>query len=389
MSCVLPWIHVATSASGSLRPCCHAAHSLVPKRSDGKAYRLDRNGDLEAFWNSPEMRNLRIDLIAGNKPEMCARCWKEEDAGVKSARQVFNEQFSQELAKQIDDTGFDGSAPLRPVYLDLRFGNLCNLKCRMCGPYSSDRFLDEWNLANPDEALSEDELKWLSNLRWWDKPSTWDALLSHIDQVELVYSTGGEPTLAEGFYKFLDLCIEHDKASNITVKINTNLTNFPSRLVDRLTKFKGVILNLSIDAVGTLARYIRHPSDWDTIDRNLEKVDQLATNRNWKATVHTTVQVFNITRLTDLFDRVMELKNVDPFPFLNILDHPDYYNVQVLPRDVKEKATNTLQAWYDTHCKSLSNTHWITHLPGLINYMLADDREYLLPTYYQQFLLKD
>ena len=110
MTCALPWIHVATSASGTLRPCCHAAHHLIPKRPDGKSYRLDRPGDLEAYWNSPEIKQLRIDLIAGNRPEICSRCWREEDAGVRSARQVFNDQFSEEIPKQLEDTGTDGSA---------------------------------------------------------------------------------------------------------------------------------------------------------------------------------------------------------------------------------------------------------------------------------------
>ena len=382
MTCILPWIHVATSASGTLRPCCHAQHNLIPKHPDGRSYRLDRPGDLEAYWNSTEIRNLRKDLIAGKRPEICSRCWREDDAGVRSARQVFNEQFSKELPRQIEDTGVDGSAPLRPVYLDLRFGNLCNLKCRMCGPYSSDRFLDEWNLANPEEALPEEEMKWLSNLRWWDKASSWDALLENIDQVELVYSTGGEPTLAEGFYKFMDLCIEKERASNIIIKINTNLTNFPDRLVDRLVQFKGVMLNLSIDAIGPLARYIRHPSDWKTIERNLRFVDKLAVERKWFGTVHTTVQVLNVTRLIELFDTIKDLKAIDTFPFLNILDHPDYFNIRVLPNSFKQKIAEDLNLWYSKNVKNYCNGSsavWIEHLPKMVNYMLSENRENLLP----------
>lgn len=382
MTCVLPWIHVATSASGTLRPCCHAAHHLIPKRPDRKSYRLDRPGDLESYWNSPEIKQLRLDLIAGNRPEICSRCWREEDAGVRSARQVFNAQFSKEISKQLEDTGTDGSAPLRPVYLDLRFGNLCNLKCRMCGPYSSDRFLDEWNLANPEEALPPEELKWLSNLNWWDKSSSWDALLKNIDQVELVYSTGGEPTLAEGFYRFMDLCIDNGRASNITVKLNTNLTNFPTRLIERLEKFNGVILNISVDAVGPLARYIRYPSDWKTIDKNINLVDQLVFEKKWTATIHTTVQILNVTRLIELFEYIKKLKAIDCFPFLNILDHPNYLNVRVLPEKVKEEIAYELNSWYVKNLPLLKDTtaaNWINHLPGLINYMLGENHQNLLP----------
>ena len=75
--------------------------------------------------------------------------------------------------------------------------------------------------------------------------------------------------------------------------------------------------------------------------------------------VHSTVQIYNVLDLNELFEYTMQFGY---FPYLNILDHPDYLNVRVLPIRLKEEAAKRLEPWaeYDK-------------VKGLVNYMMAED----------------
>lgn len=154
--CVLPWMHLATSASGNLRVCCNSTpgKNFITK-SNGTPYKIYKD-DLKEAWNSEVYTTIRKQLLNDERPEMCQRCFREEDAGVSSARQAWNKKWQKDI-EYTEDVSFDVK------YVDLRLGNLCNLKCRMCNPYASNMWVKEWNLV--EDALSESEYKRLSSMR--------------------------------------------------------------------------------------------------------------------------------------------------------------------------------------------------------------------------------
>ena len=80
--CVLPWMHLATNASGQLRVCCNSTpgKNLI-LRDNGTAYRVN-DTDIESAWDSKTLRDLRTQMLDGTKAEICKRCWREEDAGI-------------------------------------------------------------------------------------------------------------------------------------------------------------------------------------------------------------------------------------------------------------------------------------------------------------------
>lgn len=354
--CVLPWMHIATNASGNLRVCCNSTpgKNFILKE-DGTPYKIFRD-DLNEAWNSKVYSQIRKELLSGIRPDMCQRCFREEDAGLKSSRIAWNEKWKK-------DKEYTENAEFNIEYVDVRLGNLCNLKCRMCNPYASNQWVKEWHLIN--EALSPEEYKRLSSMNWPENKKTWENLYSIVDTVEEIYLTGGEPTIIQEQHKLLDYCIDNDKAKNIKLKYNTNLTNVPNHLIEKWTKFKKVQLNCSIDAVGNLDRYIRYPSNWNKILENFEKVKQL---KNCYIEIHCTVQMYNILRLDEFIEWALPY-NIKIY--FNILNHPEELNIRVLPKDLKLKVEERLQSYLH-----------VEKVKGIIDYMNSEDWSHMLNQFY-------
>ena len=180
------------------------------------SYKIYKNSPDE-IWNTKVYKDLRKDLLNGKKPKMCVRCWREEATGIKSAREGFNESYKDHIEEAITSTKEDGSAPVKGVYVDLRLGNLCNLKCRMCNPWASNQWVEEWNTKTSYDGstIDQQERDRLTHMNWPTNEKTWENLMPIIDTVEEIYLTGGEPTLALEQYKLFDRCIELNKAKDI------------------------------------------------------------------------------------------------------------------------------------------------------------------------------
>ena len=359
--CILPWMHLATNSSGNYRVCCNS----VP----GKNFIMDKNNepykiykaDVKEMWNSDTYRNLRLQLLKEEYPEMCQRCWREEASDIKSARQSYNEAYSHFIEGALSNTDKEGKAPLKIGYVDLRLGNLCNLKCRMCNPWASNQWVEEWNTTTSYDGkdIPKEERTRLEHMDWPTNEKTWENLMPIIDTVEEIYLTGGEPTLALEQYKLFDKCIELDKAKDIILKYNTNLTNIPPKMIDYWKHFKKIKINASIDGFDELNRYIRYPTNWKSVHKNLSAFHKMEQDGNMRVQVHTTVQMYNILDIVDLFEYTEQFGY---FPYLNILDHPDYLNVRVLPLHLKECVVEDLQQYIDK-----------PKVQGLINYMMDED----------------
>lgn len=360
--CVLPWMHVATNPGGSLRLCCNSnpkTNRIIKDEDTGKEYKIFRD-PIEDAWNSPTYRNFRRQFLNGERPDTCERCFREEDAGVRSPRIGYNEKWFS------DDLTLTEEAPLDVRYVDLRLGNLCNLKCRMCNPWSSSKWVEDWNevvgtaTLTPNEPLSSGDMDFMDIMREWpDRKGTGLNFISIAETIEEIYLTGGEPTLATSQYKLFDYCIENDLASNIKLKYNTNLTNIPQKMVDYWKHFKSVQLNTSIDAVGQRDRYIRYPSNWSKVQENFERLSAMP---NVNIQVHCTVQALNICALPQLLDWMEDMGLEHDQLYLNILNHPYCMNIRVLPETLKQRAYKDLQNYGD----------W-PKVADTLKYMLAED----------------
>lgn len=345
-------MHLATNASGNLRVCCNSTpgKNFIMRDQTVKPYKIT-DDDMTAFWHSGTMRNLRHQFLNGERPKMCERCFREEDSGIRSARQAWNEKY-------MFDYEATTTPPMNIKYVDIRLGNLCNLKCRMCNPYASNQWVDEWHLV--EEQLSDSEIERLTKMDWPNDDAVANNLLKLADTIEEIYLTGGEPTLALSQYKLFDKLIELGVAKKITLKYNTNCTNLPTKLVDYWKNFKKIKINASVDAHGDLNRYIRYPTGWTLVEKNLKTFIELEKQGKIDLQLHCTAQIYNILKLDTLFEYLLTngIKDI----YLNILNHPEHLNVRVLPRQLKELAEQRLSPYLD-----------IKKVKGLIDYMNAED----------------
>lgn len=358
--CVLPFMHAAVSPTGSFRVCCNSnpKNNKIMKTPD-KEYKMFRD-DINEAWNSPDYKKIRKQFIDGERPETCQRCFREEDAGVRSPRIGYNEKWWK------DDVQVAEEIPLDVRYVDIRLGNLCNLKCRMCNPWSSSMWVKDWNkivhtaeLA-PNEPLSDNDLDWMEKLgEWPDRKQTGVNFVEIASTIKEIYLTGGEPTLATSQYALFDYCIKNDLAGGIKLKYNTNLTNVPDKMIEYWSHFKGVQLNASIDATGARDRYIRYPSNWNKIVEIFDKLNALP---NVNMQIHCTVQVLNMCAMPELLDWIKSKGLRDDQIYLNILNHPESMNIRSLPTDLKQIAEKRLEPYL--HIPKVADT---------IKYMWAED----------------
>jgi hypothetical protein len=151
--CALPWIHFATRPNGDMRLCCSANASgagidntigLV-KNENGIPANFGTDTPMSA-WNNDYMKNVRKIMLSGEIPSSCTKCFEEESKGVVSKRIWETGSWMEQgldIQELIDSTSDDGRIPEKLVYLDLRLGHTCNLKCVMCSPHDSSKWVSD------------------------------------------------------------------------------------------------------------------------------------------------------------------------------------------------------------------------------------------------------
>jgi hypothetical protein len=322
---------------------------------------------LEQVWNSRYMRDVRRDMAAGRFVKDCAVCYRGEKADGASRRTEQNARWREELGPAFDaiveeSAARDHVAAEPPIYYQLMPGNLCNLKCRMCFPtFSSliekDEVHSRWSgtlfesLSDvPDApfgvgaALSATApgVSRLPNGPWY-RDDAWvrEVLLQNTRQLRALYFTGGEPMIETQVENILDHLIASGVAGNVFLEFNTNCTVLREPMVAKLQQFKMVVAGLSIDAYGPYHEYIRYPSRWSAIRRN---VARLAALQGERFHVHAgpVLQVYNVLNFVEVlrfFDELGLAYRVF------IAGAPAILAVNVLPVRIRRLAAARIRAY--------------------------------------------
>jgi pyruvate-formate lyase-activating enzyme len=338
------------------------------KKPDGTFYTCQDNFISEA-WNSQDMKDIRLAMIEGKRIEGCSVCYDQEANGRTSNRQhsiqewnwrLGREHLNRLVAEAVENNGHLDSDP---VYLDLRLGNLCNLKCRMCNPWNSSQIVKEHeNLAKNAEysevwrkTFGKFPLTVMDDQQWFDHDIMWDQVISLIPTLKKVYMTGGEPTLIKNNFKFMKKCIEQGR-KDIVLFFNTNCTNVNKQFLELISKFDQVNINASMDGIGIVNEYIRAPSDWKQISENIEKLAQMP---NVNLGVTPTIQVYNVFDIVNMLEWVEGLnKKYNKQIFIDFLvnHHPHHLSVRILDDAMRKTALDMIRA-YDVS----------SHLPQTVN----------------------
>jgi organic radical activating enzyme len=286
------------------------------------------------------MQNLRQEFLNGEQPETCRKCWQEESSGRTSKRMHTLDRLKHMLP---DQTWTLDAKPL--MFLDLKLGNICNLKCRICGSWSSSTYAVE-ELAHqvaldPKKTFHYQMLK---QGRWpRESKQFWQELEQNLEQIRYIEFTGGEPFMIQEHFDLLQRLVVAGLAPNIEIHYNTNGTIWPEQAEEIWRHFKTVEIAFSIDDVEDRFEYQRSGAVWTEVCDNLQRFRQLRLRHsNIQLQVCCTINVFNVFYLPTVAQWI-DCQEFD-FVYWNIMHDAEYFSVRSLPDSAKTVIADHLRS---------------------------------------------
>ncbi len=345
--CLYPFFNSMVTASGHYKPCCKFAGNLA---HNGRVLQAPLDSFEDAF-NSSDTIALRQQLLKGEKPEGCKVCWDEERQGISSMRfDSFN-------------YGIEATALAKmktPARLDIYGSNICNLRCRICSPHYSSKWIQE---AKETQGITE-QIHLNLTEKNFALVKEW---LPGIIEIGLF---GGEPLYMKETIAVLEYCVNEKLSGNITLLINTNGTIYSDKIMTLFKSFKKVILNFSIDDIDARFEYQRKNADWKEVVENmrsyLKNGGGVAQSDKIECKICATVSMFNIYYLPELLLWLnAEFAGIQTY--LNMLHGPYQLSVRNLPQYVKLAIEQKLSLYENEMSKGGSAT--IRTLQDVISFL--------------------
>lgn len=328
-------MHLHVMPDSSVTPCCVSPYD--DKYGDGKME------SVVEIWNSEKFKNLRKKMLAGLPSSGCEHCYKLEASDFKSLRQSINERYYKNL-DLILSTSADGEVPsnnLKFKYLDIRFSNLCNFKCRGCGPTLSSAWYDDYKVLNSEITLGP-KVRSISI----ESPIFWEEIKKHIFEVEEIYFGGGEPLITKEHFEVLDI-LKKNKRFDVGLSYNTNLSQLHYGGVDLAEiwgHFQFVKIGISLDDIKFRAEYFRNGTNWASLEKNIKTLKK--DYNKIKIYINCTVNMLNALYLPEIISYLLDEKIIDEDGFnINLLLDPEELSVQVYPEKLKKRVEEELRAF--------------------------------------------
>ena len=384
--CALPWMHLFVSEMGEHYPCCVSTETPYKNTDElGEPFHINDPDALHKAWNSSYMRDIRLKMLRGERPQPCMACFRLEDMGIESTRYWSNFKFADMAQKPVQLTRSDGTSELTLYSFDIRLGNQCNLRCRMCSPMASKGLVEDFKQLGMSE---QDANRYLA-CDWFEQPEFWELFLRHSRNIRALHFAGGEPFLIKQHFSFLKELVTSDLAQHITLSYNTNLTLLPQELLELWKNFSQIIIIVSIDGLSDVNRYIRFPSNWEQIQKNIRFIhDNMTEYRIKDFAFNITVQVYNIFTVTDVIDFLLDQYPNAAVPTLVPLVFPPELSMQVLSASVKQELTSKLNTYLQNHIHDFRKikkndidqaNRLIDNIDGIVKFLNAKDESHLLP----------
>jgi radical SAM protein with 4Fe4S-binding SPASM domain len=368
--CMLPWIHLHAWPDGRAYPCClgKAEHPVGNFKEKS----------MKEIWNDEPMRAMRRNMLEDRPCAECGDCYEQESAGFASMRNNSNKNFAQHI-DLIDQTLPDGTSPdMKLHYWDVRFSNICNLKCRSCGSIFSSRWYDD------DIKLWGKELRPRVQFAGRHEEDVWEQMQEHIPHLDQIYFAGGEPLIMEEHNRILKLLIEKGN-TNVRLIYNTNLTELRFKkesVIDLWKHFPNVCVAASLDDMGERAAVIRSGTDWAKVEQNIRDIKRECPHIDFM--ISPTLSLMNIWNFIKYHRYMIDQGFIEPKDFnLNILQGPMNYRIDLLPPDIKQR----FKKEFEEHIEWLIPRDPIQRAVGgfqaAIAFMMSTDNSHLLPEFWK------
>ena len=324
--CLMPWMHFHSWPNGDVFPCCMAD----PSQKFGNTHK----SSIKEIINSEEFKQLRSNMLSDQPSPACKRCYElEQSADVytlrKNSLMSFGDEHFERAVKSTDAKG--ELREFKMAYLDIRFSNLCNFKCRTCGPIFSSAWAEEEDRFS----LTGRKTPILSLL---DNPNFWTEFEPMLAHVEEVYFAGGESLISPEHYRILDYWLEQ-KMQHVRLRYTTNFSHFKFKsknLLEYWKEFSNIRVAASLDADGSRGEYVRKGTNWDIIVSNRREMIEKCPHVYFEITP--TVSAYTCLNLPDFHRAWIEEGLLEPANIrINYLLDPVEMRAQILPQNIKEK----------------------------------------------------
>ena len=372
--CIYPWIHLNVNPDGAALPCCMTNH----QQTVGNA----KTHTLKEIWNGSKMKQIRLNMLNEQPVKGCNRCYEQEQSGFFSGRLSANKHHGHNIGRLLE-TKPDGEVErFEMVYWDIRYSNLCNLKCRSCGHvYSSQWYQDQVKLAGPDWKARNNVLNYAGRT----ETDMWEQLVPHLDHVEQIYFAGGEPLLMAEHYNILDELLKRGR-TDVRLIYNTNFTHTDLKgrsVFEYWKQFRSVSVGASLDDSGARGEYIRKGTDWNVVEQN--RRDMMAICPEVDFYVSATLSILNARNLPEFHRSWVKAGLIRPQDFnVNILQDPVHYRIDIAPAEYKAE----LNALYANHIAWLQGKDPLNRatqgFESAITFMNSTDNTHLINKFWQK-----
>jgi MoaA/NifB/PqqE/SkfB family radical SAM enzyme len=316
--CILPWAGIETRTDSRACVCC-----VMQEPIEDVDLRVNTISDA---WNSQHLAEIRQSFLTGTARESCSNCWHEENSGIVSRRQQELYRYKDRITDLLATHDY-------PTYVDLKLGNICNSKCRICTSFASSKWakeqIDQGSVSAKDHLIRGR----------WPRENTkfWQDLENNIEHITSIDMFGGEPLMIQEHIRVLERCVEKGVANNISLSYNTNGTIYNPDLIAIWKEFKEVQLLFSIDGIGERFNYLRYPGLWNEVEANIHRY-----KKHTKIGLFCTISAFNIWYIPEVCDwAAAALPDVDLH--FNKVFEPKHYSTKCLPVNVKQRVREHLQ----------------------------------------------
>lgn len=368
--CMLPWSHMHTWPNGDVYPCC-----MTPM--DQKIGNF-QNSTLKELWNSDGMKDLRLNMINDKKSKSCQRCYELEASGIHSQRIYANKTF-QKNYYAVEETNTDGSLDdMNLLYWDFRFSNLCNFRCRSCGPQLSSSWFHDTEKLFGKMPEGTRQIYYSGG----EPERLWEEIQPLFDTVEEIYFAGGEPLLMEDHYRILKR-LDDMKKYDVTLTYNTNFSQLKFKELDVLDlwhKFPTVEIGASLDANHQRGEYMRKGQNWQETIENRKALMERAPHVNFY--INCTLSVMNSFNITEFHKEWVELGLISLEKFhINLVLEPPHMRIQILPDHLKKTVVKLYQDHIDNYLIPNNGSRIIEEFNSAIDFITKEDYNHLMPKF--------
>jgi MoaA/NifB/PqqE/SkfB family radical SAM enzyme len=351
--CILPWVHTQIGIDGSILTCGEVTNNAKMSCKNDES--------LSDVWNNEKYKSIRQQFLNGEIPSQCDMCFKKESMGHESDRMKGHSWYS-DYFYHVEQTQDDGGLPLNLLKsMDLRLSNICNFKCRTCGPEASSALAKDWAFLTKKK-IENAQIRAFNHIQ-----DFLDYMGDVLHQLEKIFFVGGEPFLMIEQFKLIESLNNAQKNESIELYYNTNLsvTKYgKTSIVEILKNYKSVVFNVSIDETHERGAYIREGFNWEVFKTNIRHFSQGL--NNLRINYNITVSNINAYYLPDIIDTCIREFNTPPEAFiLSPVLGPRHYALWNLTETAKERTLEKLINYQG----SCSDPILKYRLEGIINFV--------------------